>query len=102
MSFRNTQSTAGGCKCCSLKQRWRLGEENLHTDHTLVDWEEEETGVRVHFQRRDGTRLEVAGSCLIAADGIHSAARRQTHPNEGDPIYSGRILGGQFRKPHPF
>ena len=80
----------------------RLGEENLHTDHTLVDWEEEETGVRVHFQRRDGTRVEVAGSCLIAADGIHSAARRQLYPNEGDPIYSGRILWRAVSEAAPF
>ncbi|MFT7595773.1 MAG: 2-polyprenyl-6-methoxyphenol hydroxylase-like FAD-dependent oxidoreductase [Paracoccaceae bacterium] len=34
----------------------------------------------------------VAGDLLVAADGIHSATRAQMYPNEGDPIWNGRIL----------
>src|SRR5690606_13907550 len=38
---------------------------------------------------------------LIAADGIHSAARRQRHPDEGPPIWNGAILwrGVTFARP---
>ena len=38
----------------------------------------------------DGRRMD--GQLLIAADGIHSALRKQMYPNEGDPIWNGRIL----------
>ena len=32
------------------------------------------------------------GDILIAADGIHSAVREKLYPNEGPPIWNGRIL----------
>jgi 2-polyprenyl-6-methoxyphenol hydroxylase-like FAD-dependent oxidoreductase len=38
----------------------------------------------------DGRRM--GGKLLIAADGIHSALRKQMYPNEGEPIWNGRIL----------
>ncbi len=38
----------------------------------------------------DGRRMD--GTLLIAADGIHSALRKQMYPNEGEPIWNGRIL----------
>ncbi|MEL0436890.1 flavin-dependent oxidoreductase [Phycobacter sp. K97] len=38
----------------------------------------------------DGRRMD--GKLLIAADGIHSALRKQMYPNEGEPIWNGRIL----------
>jgi len=38
----------------------------------------------------DGRRVE--GRLLIAADGIHSALRAQMYPNEGEPIWNGRVL----------
>lgn len=40
---------------------------------------------------RDGSRREHA-DLVIAADGIHSAIRKQFHPDEGDPIWNGLIL----------
>jgi 2-polyprenyl-6-methoxyphenol hydroxylase-like FAD-dependent oxidoreductase len=30
-----------------------------------------------------------AGDAVVACDGIHSVVRRQLHPGEGDPVYSG-------------
>ncbi len=30
-----------------------------------------------------------AGHAVVACDGIHSVVRRQLHPGEGDPVYSG-------------
>lgn len=38
----------------------------------------------------DGRRAE--GRLLIAADGIHSALRAQMYPDEGEPIWNGRVL----------
>ncbi|UWQ28961.1 flavin-dependent oxidoreductase [Leisingera sp. M523] len=38
----------------------------------------------------DGRRVE--GSLVVAADGIHSALRAQMAPDEGAPIWNGRIL----------
>jgi 5-methylphenazine-1-carboxylate 1-monooxygenase len=38
----------------------------------------------------DGRR--VTGDVAIAADGIHSAIRRQMVPDEGDPIWNGAIM----------
>ena len=38
----------------------------------------------------DGRRLE--GSLAVAADGIHSARRAQMVPDEGAPVWNGRIL----------
>ncbi len=70
----------------------RLGANAVSLGHTLVGWHAAEDGILVRFQARDGTTHEVLGSCLIAADGIHSAARRQLYPNEGAPLYAGRIL----------
>ena len=32
------------------------------------------------------------GALLIAADGIHSAVREKLYPQEGPPIWNGRIL----------
>ena len=34
----------------------------------------------------------VAGGLIVAADGIHSAIRAQMYPDEGNPIWNGRIL----------
>ena len=38
----------------------------------------------------DGRRVE--GRVAIAADGIHSAIRRQMVPDEGEPIWNGAIM----------
>ena len=72
--------------------RTRLGDAAVQTGHTLVGWQEEADGIRVRFQTRDRGIQEIVGRALIAADGIHSTARRYLYPNEGEPIYAGRIL----------
>lgn len=80
----------------------RLGYTAVQTGYTLAGWQEEGEGIRVRFQTRTGEMHDVWGSCLIAADGIHSAARRQLYPNEGGPIYSGRILWRAVSVAPPF
>ena len=44
----------------------------------------------------------VEGDALIAADGIHSAVRRQFYPDEGAPKFSGIILHRGVTKAKPF
>jgi 2-polyprenyl-6-methoxyphenol hydroxylase-like FAD-dependent oxidoreductase len=72
----------------------RLGEQAIVTGHALAGWEERDGGIVARFiDRKHGeTAVEVAGDVLIAADGIHSAARRALYPEEGPPIWNGAIL----------
>ena len=72
----------------------RLGKENILTSHHLTGWTETADGVRAGFI--DKATGKPAGShdgdVLIAADGIHSAIREKLYPQEGPPIWNGRIL----------
>src|SRR5690606_19400867 len=74
--------------------RERLGADNVLTGHHLTDWKETPDGVRARFADKDtGQELGThEGSILIAADGIHSTIRGKLFPNEGPPIWNGRIL----------
>src|SRR5690606_16431038 len=94
----------------------RLGPTRIHLGHALERYEQDTVGVTAHFASRPllpggGSVGEAAagGTCrgsaradvLIAADGIHSAARRQRHPDEGPPIWNGAVLwrGVTFARP---
>ncbi|QND74710.1 flavin-dependent oxidoreductase [Tardiphaga robiniae] len=72
----------------------RLGAENILTSHHLTGWTETPDGVRADFT--DKVTGKSAGSydgtLLIAADGIHSAIRQKLYPEEGAPLWNGRIL----------
>jgi 5-methylphenazine-1-carboxylate 1-monooxygenase len=72
----------------------RLGTEAIVTDHELVSFSQTEQAVTAQFRHKSSGLAAgaVSGSLLIAADGIHSAARAQLYPNEGPPVWSGRIL----------
>lgn len=80
----------------------RLGADAMRTGYALTDWRATTAGIIATFQSRDGATHEVLGSCLIAADGIHSAARRQLYPHEGPPLYAGRILWRALSVADPF
>ncbi len=72
----------------------RLGAENILTSHHLSGWTETLDGVRAEFiDRATGKPAgHYEGDILIAADGIHSGVREKLYPNEGPPIWNGRIL----------
>src|SRR5205085_2027638 len=72
----------------------RLGRESILTSHHLTGWSETADGIRAEFidkatGKPAGTH---EGDLLIAADGIHSAVREKLYPQEGPPIWNGRIL----------
>jgi len=79
----------------------RLGHDAIRTGHRLVSWRNTNDGVRVTFATADD-QIEIEGSCLIAADGINSTARKVLYPDEGDPIYGGRILWRGVTSMEPF
>ncbi|PSK40061.1 Ubiquinone biosynthesis monooxygenase COQ6, mitochondrial [Elsinoe australis] len=85
----------------------RLGEDHIHLDHALSNFEQDSTAsefpgssppntITAHFVRRNlavpADIPSMSGSVLIAADGINSTARRLLYPNEGPPSFSGRML----------
>src|SRR5262245_15569462 len=72
----------------------RLGKENILTSHHLTGWSETGNGVRAEFIDKTTGRSQGHhdGALLIAADGIHSAVREKLYPDEGPPIWNGRIL----------
>jgi 2-polyprenyl-6-methoxyphenol hydroxylase-like FAD-dependent oxidoreductase len=72
----------------------RLSADNILTSHHLSGWTETPNGVRADFiDRATGKPTgSYDGTLLIAADGIHSAIREKLYPQEGPPIWNGRIL----------
>src|SRR3984893_15873157 len=72
----------------------RLGAENILTSHHLAGEPDPPEGARAHSI--DKAPGKPAGShdgrLLIAADGIHSAIRDKLYPQEGPPLWNGRIL----------
>ncbi|UCE32182.1 MAG: FAD-dependent monooxygenase, partial [Burkholderiales bacterium] len=71
--------------------RERAGADRLVLAHRCIGFEQDAGGVTAHFEdTRTGERLPPRrGDLLIAADGLHSAVRRQLHPHESEPKYSG-------------
>ncbi len=72
----------------------RLGADAILTSHHLKDWQDHESGVTATFVDR-ATGADAGsydGALLIAADGIHSAIRGKLYPEEGAPLWNGRIL----------
>ena len=69
----------------------RIGNDKLHLGHKATGFEQSDGAVTVHFEDTDtGQALgPVKADIAIGADGLHSAFRKQLHPNEGAPIYSG-------------
>jgi 2-polyprenyl-6-methoxyphenol hydroxylase-like FAD-dependent oxidoreductase len=72
--------------------RTRIGDAKIHTAHRLREFEQDDDGVTATFVVRHGAEERSAtarGDLLIAADGVHSAARRALYPDEGPPTWNG-------------
>lgn len=68
--------------------RDRAGEASVITGAGVAGYETTDAGATLILT--DGRRFE--GSVLLAADGIHSAIRKQMVPGEGDLIWNGAIM----------
>ncbi len=68
--------------------RARLGAARVHLGKRMMTCSQDAHGATAHFA--DGS--SATGDALVAADGIHSAARAQRHPDEGPPRWKGAVL----------
>jgi len=78
--------------------RERLGESRITLGACMAGFEQDDAGVTLRFD--DGRTAR--GDVLVAADGIHSAARGIFYPNEGPPIWKGPILWRSTSVAAPF
>lgn len=67
----------------------RLGADAVVQGVRFVRYDQDADGVTVELEHADGTTEQVRADVLVAADGIKSAARRQMHPEQAEPHYSG-------------
>ena len=74
--------------------RARLGADRICLGAHLERFEPCAAGVRATFSDRAhaGTSHTVEARVLLAADGIHSTARRALYPGEGPPRWNGAIM----------
>ena len=71
--------------------RQRIGSEYVFTGWTCVGVEEDGHGAIASFRHTaTGAALPPQrGDVVVGCDGLHSIVRRQLHPDEGAPLYSG-------------
>ncbi|MCW5745867.1 MAG: flavin-dependent oxidoreductase [Alphaproteobacteria bacterium] len=82
----------------------RVGTDRLRLGWRCTGAEQDDHGVAVRF-RRAGDDAELPaqrGAVVIACDGIHSVIRKQLHPAEGDPVYSGYNMWRGVTRWKPF
>ena len=76
----------------------RLGASAVCLDHRCVGVEQDAAGVRVRFDNAEPK----TGALAIAADGFHSAVRRQFYPSEGAPHFGGINMWRGVTRRKPF
>lgn len=70
----------------------RMGPDAFRSGHRVISYRNTSDGVIAEVDTRDGKTIDVAGSILIACDGLHSAVRAQMHPDQPEPQWGGQIL----------
>ena len=76
----------------------RLGAGAVHLGHRCAGVEQDAAGVTVQFD----DAAPITGSIAIAADGFHSAVRRQFYPAEGGPQFGGINMWRGVTRRKPF
>ena len=76
----------------------RLGPGAVHVGHRCTGVEQGADGVTTHFDQM----ASHTGSIAIAADGFHSAIRRQHYPSEGAPQFGGINMWRGVTRRKPF
>jgi 5-methylphenazine-1-carboxylate 1-monooxygenase len=69
----------------------RLGADRVALDHRCTGVTQELRDVTLHFRSTSTDRPlpPARADVVVACDGIHSRLRKQLHPGEGPPLYSG-------------
>ncbi|MSO46457.1 MAG: flavin-dependent oxidoreductase, partial [Acidobacteria bacterium] len=69
----------------------RLGADRVVLGHRCTGVDQDDSAVIARFvDSRTGAELpSQQGRVVIGCDGLHSMVRKQLHPEEGDPVYSG-------------
>ena len=81
----------------------RIGAHNIHTAHKLERFTQDADSVTASFVDLDGKVVATdSADAMIAADGIHSTARKFFYPDEEPPIYGGRVLWRATTRTKPF
>ncbi len=70
----------------------RLGPGAVRLGQRVAGYRHTATGVAALVESRDGSRHEVHGRLLVAADGLHSAVRAQMYPRQPPIQWGGAIL----------
>jgi len=70
----------------------RIGVESIKTGHNVTGYKNTNTGVTVSVTTDGGATLEVKGSLLVAADGLHSTIRAQMHPDQPPINWGGAVM----------
>lgn len=79
----------------------RAGPDCIATGHRVTGFDTGETEARLMLLSESGAST-ARGSLVVAADGIHSAVRRQMYPEEGPPLWNGAILWRGTTQAPPF
>jgi 2-polyprenyl-6-methoxyphenol hydroxylase-like FAD-dependent oxidoreductase len=84
--------------------RKRVGEGSVHFGWRCVGFEQDEAGATALFQGAiTGSDLpSQSGDVVVGCDGIHSRIRKQLHPAEGEPLYSGVNMWRGVTRWRPF
>lgn len=79
----------------------RLGEDAVVLGARVERYDQDADSVTLCLEHRDGRTEQVRHDAVIAADGIKSAVRRQMHPNQAEPEFSGITMwrGTTLREP---
>lgn len=81
--------------------RERAGHDSVIAGHRLTRFVADDDGVTATFTTGD-REVDVRGDVFVGADGIHSVARAQLYPDEGDPRYSGHVLYRGVTRARPY
>ena len=82
--------------------RRRCGRDAVRAGRRVTAWQDRGEGVDVTLIDTHGRGQTIAGAALIAADGINSTVRARLYPDEGAPVYGGRILWRGTTVAEPF
>ena len=71
--------------------RKRAGADRVFAGWKCTGFDQDDAGATAYFcDTRSGKALEPQrGTVIIGCDGLHSVIRKQLHPDEGAPLYSG-------------